>query len=418
MSYRTRLGFGPTCLCLGMIALHGAVFWLARSQVLGGLPDFKIFYTAGLILRRGEGSMLYSNDLQLKTQREFVREAMEGDSPLPYNHPPFEALLFVGTTFLPYLRAYSLWFLMNLAMVVATVRLMRPWVPTFASTFPRLLFLAPFAYFPVAYALMQGQDSILLTTLYCLAYVALRRGQGLRAGLFLGAGLFKFHLVLPFAFILLLRRQWRAVAGILLSACCELGFSWLLVGWKELLYYPRYAWQVNRHQAIRVIVPNNMANLRGLFTGWSWAEAIRPWPELALLTVSVCLLVWASRRLRPGDLGDLNSWNTGFSIAMVATFLVGYHGYNQDLSILLVPIFIMFDRMLQGRPAVSIPLKVTSGLMFLSPLYVLLTIRYGHQNLFALVLIGFLVGLAESSVTAIQSASVDTSPAPSSARPQ
>ena len=29
--------------------------WMARRQVAEGLPDFRIFYTAGLMLRRGRG---------------------------------------------------------------------------------------------------------------------------------------------------------------------------------------------------------------------------------------------------------------------------------------------------------------------------------------------------------------------------
>ena len=54
-------------------------------------------------------------------------------------------------------------------------------------TFPRLLFWAPLAFFPVAYALMQGQDSILLLLLYCMAYDALRRNEDMGAGAYIGS---------------------------------------------------------------------------------------------------------------------------------------------------------------------------------------------------------------------------------------
>jgi Glycosyltransferase family 87 len=397
MSHQRRLRSIPDFLCLGLILLHLAVFWQARGQILAGLPDFRIFYTAGLMLRRGEGHVLYDDALQSRTQREFVPVSTADNSPLPYNHPPFEAVLYVPFTYVPFLRAYSLWFLVNGLLLAISIYTVRPWIARAAAEFPELLFLAPLAFFPVFYAFMQGQDSILLLTLYCLAYAAFRRERDAQAGVWLGLGLFKFHLVLPFAFILLLARRWRAIGGIALSACAEFVVSWALVGWKELLYYPRYAWHVNRLEAKAVIIPQNMPNLRGLLAGWNESAAMRWRLELLLLAASLCLLLWASRQWISWDLLHVDAWNTGFSIAVITTFLVGYHGYNQDLSIVLLPIAITFNRLLQNNSsAVSTVLHIILGLMFLSPLYLLLTLRYNRQNLFALVPLAFIFCLGAS----------------------
>jgi len=390
MFRRSRLRFALTSFCLGMILLNLAVFWLSFDQAVSGLPDFRIFYTAGLMLRRGQGHVLYSDDLQLKTQREFTTLPSGVTSLLPYNHPPFEAILYVPLTYLPYVQAYFLWILLNGLLLMTCIYVIRPWIPALTSEFPRLLFLVPLAFFPVAFALMEGQDSILLLAMYCAAYVAFRRKLELPAGIFLGLGLFKFHLVLPFAFVLLLHRRWRAIAGMAISGCCELALSWALVGWKELIAYPRYAWHVNRDQTARVIVPENMANLRGLFTGWANLIALRPWLELLLLAASLCLLVWASRRWWPGESPDSDAWKTGFSITVIVTFLVGYHGYNQDLSIVLLPILITLDSMLRKDAVVAgTALRVVLVLMFFTPIYLVLTLHYQHQNLFSLVLLAF-----------------------------
>lgn len=380
-----------------MIFLHLAVFWLARQQALDGLPDFRIFYTAGLILRRGQGHDLYNDDLQLKTQREFVKLPASETSPLPYNHPPFEAVLYVPFTYLPYLAAYSLWILLNLFVVEMSIYLIRPWLPALASEFPRLLFLAPLAFFPIAYALMQAQDSILELALYCLAYIAFRRRRDVRAGVFLGLGLFKFHLVLPFAFVLLLHRRWRVIGGMAISGACELAISWALVGWKGVLYYPRYAWQVNRTSSWSII-PRNMPNLRGLFTGWTESVAQRSELEVLLLGVSLCVLFWTSRHWRPEDLRDPDGWNAGFSIAMIASFLVGYHGYNQDMSMVLLPTLLTLNRLAavpMGRG--NIGLKTVTGTLFVTPIYMVLTFHFEHQNLFSLVLLAFIGCLAARS---------------------
>lgn len=397
---RRRLRFTLSAFCLGMILLHVAVFWLARQEVVDGLPDLRIFYTAGLMLRRGQGHSLYDDSWQLKTQAEFVRLRPGLDAPMPYNHPPFEAILYVPLTLLPFLRAYSLWFLFNGLLLALSLEVLRPWISATAAEFPAPLFLAPLAFFPVFYAFMQGQDSILLLALYCLAYAAFRRGRDLQAGIWLGLGLFKFHLVLPFAVVLLLCRRWRAIGGVLLSGCCEFAISWALVGWRELLYYPRYAWHVNRVQAPGVIVPTNMPNLRGLLTGWTNSVAARSRMELILLVVSAALLVWAARRWSPWDLTQPERWSTGFSIAVVTTYLVGYHGYNTDLSIVLLPVLITFNHLLESeRSGINTALRTILVIMFLSPVYLLLTLVYEKQRLFALVLLAFVFCLAAAART-------------------
>ena len=413
MSSRPKLRFVLTLFCLGMIALHAAIFWLARSRVLAGSPDFSIFYTAGLMVRRGQGPELYSDEAQAATWREFVPSAAVREHPLPFNHPPFEVFPFLVLTDLTYLRAYSLWFLVNLLLVGAAAHLMRPWLPVIGSEFRWLPIMGALAFFPVAYAMLQGQDSILLLLLYCLAYGALRREQDVRAGVYLGLGLFKFHLVLPFAFVLLVRRRWRALGGILLGTAVDLAVSLVMVGWKQLLYYPRYILQINHQQAAGVIVPENMPNLRGLFTGWNGLKPPSMWLELALATTSLALLVWASRHWRPEDLRDVEAWNNGFSIAMLATFLVGYHSYNHDMSILLLPTFITLDRVL-GQERIwsgtrNRLVEVLLGLMFFSPLYLILTLYYSHENLFALVLLALAWCLSAAPATAKPPTLVSTS---------
>lgn len=408
MPSHTRLRFFLAAFGLGLIAVHLVVFWLVRRQAVAGAPDFKIFYAAGLMLRRGQGQSLYRDELQVQTEQEVAPEAFTEHGPLPYNHPPFEAVLYVGLTYIPYVRAYFCWMLLNVGLLAASVYIMRPWLPILRASFPELLFLAPLAFFPAAFALMQGQDSVLLLMLYVLAYVAFRRRQELRAGVCLGLGLFKFHLVLPFAFVLLLGRRWRALCGLLLSAAFDVAISWALVGWRQLLYYPRYAWLINRRQPAHVIVPQNMPNLRGLFTGWPGLAPAPPWLAVILFAASLGLLLWASRQWKPGDLENIPAWNTGFSIAVLTSFLVGYHSYNQDMSILLLPVLLTLDRVLQGNfHEQNTRLRVVLGLMFLSPLYLVLTLRYAHQNLFSLVLLGFVVCLAKSLVTVPPSATAN-----------
>jgi len=413
-----RLRLALTSFCLGMIVLHVILFWVVRRQIVAGSSDFRIFYAAGLMLRRGENRALYNQELQAGTEREFALAGVQRGGTLPYNHPPFEAILYVPLTYLRYFPAYCLWFVINILLLAGSIYRARSYLPTLLADFRPILILAPLAFFPIAYALLQGQDSIILMALYFLAYCALREGKDVRAGVFLGLGLFKFHLVLPFAFVLLLRRRWRTLAGMTAVALAEMLVSWAMVGGSQLIYYPRFAWQVNRQQAPGVIVPQNMANLRGLFLGWNAMNPPSGWVEIALVLASVGLIVWASRQWKPTAVQDPGSWNFGFSLCVVASYMAGYHGYNQDMSLLLLPVLLALDWILAHWTAVGVGFKVVLGVLLLSPLYLLLTLKMSQQNLFSIVLLCFAGYLAAYAATTERPAWANRSTGPPGVPPQ
>jgi hypothetical protein len=389
-----RSRYFVTLFCLGMMMLQWAVLWGARERALSGWPDFSIFYAAGLTIRRGDGAVLYDDAVQRQTQQSFMRQTLAVRNPLPYNHPPFEALLYLPLTYTSYSHGYIIWFVANVMLLGACVYILRPWLSTLTTTFPRLVLVIPLVFFPAAYALLQGQDSIVLLALYCLAYVALLRKQETRAGVFLGLGLFKFHLVLPFAFLLLMRRRWRALLGILISASLELAISWAIVGGKELVRYPFYVWQINRKQPPGIIVPDTMPNLRGLIMGWGVSSSVL---QVVLVAASLLLFIWAVRHWEPGNLDNSQAWRAGFSVAVITTFLVGYHSYTHDMTILLLPLLITFDRLLNPRrPKGAILLLVLLAVMFCSPLYLYLILYVQHEKLFALVLLALVWAVAAS----------------------
>ena len=412
----SRLRFGLSSFCLGMVVAHAVLFWVVRQQIVSGSSDFRIFYTAGLMLRRGQGRVLYDDALQDQTEREFALAGVKRGGPLPYNHPPFEAALFLPFTYLRYLPAYCIWFAINLILLAGSIYSVREYLP---SLFPELrwfLVLIPLAYFPIAYALLQGQDSIMLLALYFLAYAAMRRGHDLAAGGYLGLGLFKFHLLLPFAFILLLRRRWRALGGMAFVAALELALSWVLVGGKELLYYPRFVWEVNRKQAPGVISPSNMGNLRGLLMGWDVINPRSHGLQIFLLIVSLGLMVWAARQWRE-SVWNGKEWDFEFSICLVITFLVGYHGYNHDMSFLLLPILLAVNYTLAAWSETNIGFKLVLALLLFSPLYLFLALQLSHQNLFAIVLFCFVGYLAAIAAKTEPGASANRSTTPIGAPP-
>ncbi len=77
---------------------------------------------------------------------------------------------------------------------------------------------------------MHGQTSVVLLLLFALTFVCVKRGQDFKAGVFLGLGLFKFALVLPFALIYCVRRKWRLMAGFSAAALLLGVLSLIAVG--------------------------------------------------------------------------------------------------------------------------------------------------------------------------------------------
>src|SRR6476620_3475179 len=124
-----------------MIVLHAWMFFRLRREIATGYPDFTIFYTAGKCILRGDGRQLYDLETQFAIQREFSA-VKQRENALPFNHPPFEALLFAPLARLPYVAAYLVWAVINLALMLGLWILLRPRLPSLHAFLPALSLLA------------------------------------------------------------------------------------------------------------------------------------------------------------------------------------------------------------------------------------------------------------------------------------
>lgn len=379
----------------GMLLIHALLFWREKERVRQGYADFTIFYAAGEMVRQGLGHRLYDDALQFQVQRSFAAGVQIRQGPLPYNHPPFEALIFLPLTWLSYPAAYAVWNLINLVMLGGTLLVLRPCAAILQQRPLWLWWFGSLAFFPVFVALLQGQDIILLLLLQALAYAALKRNSDVLAGCWLGLGSFKIHLVLPLILFLLIWKRKKAATGFVLTCLCLAGVSIAMVGWGEAMLYPHYTWHLERIMGRGAIVPADMPNLRGLVEGWSLARAF---PQAAhwltaVLSVGVVLWVIARRHRRP-DSSDLD---LKFSAAVVSTVLVSYHAFAYDLTLLIVPVLLVINYRSEAgvgwwRSMVS---QLSIALLFLTPLYMLVWFRGDHLNVYALVLLGLLWGILE-----------------------
>jgi len=387
-----RKEFVAGIFLFAMAISHAAMVFIVLPSVRRGYQDFTIFYAAGKMIRNGQSASLYDLRAQYQTQNEFAPDVPIRQAALPFNHPPFEALLFVPLTFVGYVPAYGIWTVLNLAMLAASLALLRKHFPEIRSLSRALLGLAAAGFFPIALAIIQGQDSILLLFVTVLAMVAVAGERDASAGAVLALGLFKFHLIVPLVLIVATKRP-RLLIGFVPVASGLVGVSVALVGWHGALDYVRFVLHVEQSSAGGVIWALDMPSLHGLIANLAGPYAGSVGSTLLAVAGSVAVFlaaVWSVRK-------PSNSVPQTFALAAVATMLIGYHTMPYDLSLLLPVALFMFEAAGQTRASSEREGMLLLFLLFLTPLYVFLGLQLFRLGWFASLLIWLFWRLARTA---------------------
>jgi hypothetical protein len=347
--------------------------------------DFSEYYAAGQIVRQHQGRQLYDLKLQLAFQLKLAQPHVF------YNHPPFEALLFVPFTFLGYRAAYTAWVLLSVGLLIgaAVIIELNTNVLSALSRYTRiqadfglmLLLLMTFA--PLTTCLLLGQDSLLLLLIYTLTFVLLRRGDEFWSGCVLAGGLFKFHLIMPFVLILVLRQKWSFVKGVALVGALLILLSIAVSGPAVLIGYPRFLLLNPIYQQVAGFAQEYMPNIRGLVHLLLNGRATVL--NAVLVGVGSGAVIWFTAK-RWND----QRFGLSFSAAILSTLLASYHLYNYDLTLLLLPISIVCGELAgQARSLFRPMLLVALIALFVPPLHHLLLLRGVYALMFVPIMMLF-----------------------------
>ena len=357
-----------------IVSLGIAYAWFsfpANREDTSRLLDFSEFYAAGQMVRHGLGNSLYD----LRVQAEFQLKV----APVHafYLRPPFEALLFVPFTYLSYRAAYAAWLMFSLAILAGAARLIQGNTDVLDAMFQYtrgipvdfgLLLLVFLTFSPTMDCLLIGQDSVLMLLIYTLVFLTLKRGWELEAGGLLALGLFKFHLVLPFAIIFALRRRGSFVLGFAGIALLLIAISVLVSGPGVLVSYPAMFLN-SKYRMLMGFQPEYAANIRGLL------YLITPSKIPGVISGAVvaalsAFLLWVTARIWRDSEFELF-----FSAAVIAALLTGYHSFVYDLSLLLLPVAIVCSELAKRKILLSnLTLNGALIVLFVQPIhYVLMT---------------------------------------------
>jgi hypothetical protein len=314
--------------------------------------DFCAFYTGAQLYTQAP-SRVYDLSRQRKTEQRLV-----GRDDIPFNHPPYELLLWLPLARLSFHAAFWVWRLASLVLLAIASKLLA------GALCPRLgtpaIFLRALAFFPVPYCLWMGQDSVLMLAILAACGWFLARRMEWMAGAALGLGLFKPQLVLPIAAVYLLLPRWRILRGFLCSASAVLAVSMLMVGYSGMrqLMTILLAGQAADHMAIH---PSMMPNLRGLLSLVLAGHST--WEAVMLSVISVGLLLAARATMQHPQPPA-----RAFAGLICFALLVSFHLNLHDLALLLLPILLVIqDKMWSCENAWEVMAPVI--FLFCTPAY-------------------------------------------------
>jgi alpha-1,2-mannosyltransferase len=331
-----------------------------RDGLIKG-TDFLHFYALGTLALDHRGDLLYNMPAQTALLGTLVPEAA-GSLYVPL-YGPQVSLLFSPLARLAYPRALLAWLLLNLAIYALCCRAVWKRCSNLQRSAGTVCILA--VAFPGLFHLLAwGQTSGLALACFTLAFLALRSGRPVAAGLAIGCLIFKPQLGLAAAVVFVLTGEWEIVLGASVAALVQLGAGWLVYGSGVMRDYFHALLHVRDVLPLLEPRPYQMDSLRAF-----WPLLV-PWPQLAFAlyglsaaaVLALTVRCWSSRL--PLELR--------FSALLLASILVAPHLTVYDL-VILAPAFLLLGNGAAGSSrgaskAVQFLLYLCYPLFLLGPL--------------------------------------------------
>lgn len=292
---------------LGVIVFGAGTFYVLRGNVPRN--DFLSFYVAA----RNPGRGLYSN-AALQASRE---SATEKQYPMPFVRIPFYALVLRPLGWMSYRSAYWVWQLLSAAAFIGSAALSmqryRPAIAAFAWSLPLWL------------AWGRGQDIAFVLLFLLGAVLLLEKDWKFIAGLVLSLCSLKWNLFLSLTIFVLRFRSKRLLYGLASGGAVITALSFAAAGSRWLFDYLKLL----RDPLISPHI-EGMPNLAGMFFGV--LPPSRAFPLMLLIAICVLVINW----MIVSSTSDL--W---YSMAATAVcgIVITPHSYVYDCA-LLVPFLV------------------------------------------------------------------------------
>jgi hypothetical protein len=356
---------GALALC-GIAVLLVAVVLATGRGSFAEKTDFSCVYTGARIVYQGDGPKLYSPEEQGRLRISLF------DHPNPHicEHTAYEAVLLTPLAALSYRSAYIAWGLLNVCVWLLLPCLLRPYAAYPKNTVGYFATWILFA--PLGVALFQGQVSIVLLLVFTMVFINLQRGNEVQAGLCLALGLLKFQMILPFAFIFLLRRRWKFLSGFLFTGALLGLVSLITIGWQGVLSYVHLLFAIAHNPGSAAYgAAADMPTIRGFVYGLFRDRISLHVLGGVVAALSLTMLVFTAWRWHKEDLkGPKGSQDVMFAGALAVSLLAGFHVLSHDLSPLMLSLLLVAKHYPDRSSSIlRWTLAATLGFFWFPPLY-------------------------------------------------
>jgi Glycosyltransferase family 87 len=299
--------------------------------------DFVHFYVVGEIGRDARREELYSFDAQAKRTDRLVPEYPHRFQPV---HGPQVAMFFAPLALLSYVNALVLWLIASAVVYSACVYVLWRSLP---SARPHGWAVALVALgFPGFYSVIAwGQTSAFALAWLTCAYLAMRAGRPWLAGAALGTLVYKPTLLLLAPFALVVRRDWRMLAGAALAAGAQLAMAMAYFGAGVIVNYVAGLVEAQRKSLLFESRPQYMHSLDSFF------KMLVPSSRAAFVCYAISSFVIAGIALRV--------WRTDarlelrFAVVLLASVLVDPHVYSYELVVLVPALMFAMQEAIESR---------------------------------------------------------------------
>ena len=325
---------------------HNATFWLRIIILIVGLlvntsllvnygnesSDFVSDYFPAYSLRNG--GAIYGEDIAN------LEKKMLGASKIQNFHPPFNALLFLPFSFLPYNKAFVVLGVMSLILlllinqlVVRGLELNNEWFLNYACF--------TLCWYPVLCCLILGQSSMIIAACLIGGWFNLRLKKEYIAGfLFAIATLMKLFPGLVLLYLLILK-QWRALIAMVSFIVIGLSLTAFIVGLDDMRTYAvimvfrdidDYRGYVLNHSIGGIVT-----RLFGKPMGWFEPLVELPYiASLLIILLSIGILIYTTLKLREMAAKKERA-DDAFALTLVTMLLLSPITWSHIFPVLILP---------------------------------------------------------------------------------
>lgn len=349
------LGLAVAVTALALYGLFGVALASHIHHRLdpSGAPlfyDFSAFYEAGRLALHGHAAQAYDD----RTMVAAEQAAFPGvRTRLPWNYPPSFQMLTAALAALPYASAWIVWTVGTTALLALMAGRLVGWRSAW------IVALAPAA----AINVLVGQNGNLTAVLVGAGVLLLER-RPFVGGLLLGLLSYKPQFAVLAPLLLLVTRQWRALAGVAVSGALLAAASLALLGegaWLAFIDKTLHPAVFTSSSSDWRSIPSVQIMARTL--GLPGAAGAALHGLVALAAIAGAAFVWIKRR------------NPRLRVAALAaaTLLVTPYLRVYDLVLLALPIAVLA----LDETAAALPERIVLAIAWLLPAYLLL----GRQSI-------------------------------------